>query len=159
MNIVVEGADASGKSTLCNHLSGFFSRRVVRSAGPPKNIEARVREQLDLDDVIFDRHACVSQTIYGMLRNDPPIDPAFIRQFYEQKPIIIFCQPPKHSLNGHVAKSHDTPEHLSAIRENAQRIQDAYIRWAVEKAHLFFRWSDDADRICAFVEGAFNEEL
>lgn len=153
MNIVIEGLDNSGKSRLAQFLHERLKWPMVNSKGPPKDPMGRATDQLSRDGVIFDRHVCISQPIYGKLRGDPQLPKDVIMRFYMQRPILIYCQGPR-NLENHIIKSHDTPAHLTAVENNFELLRQDYLEWAISRAHLFYRWShDDPERILRFIKG------
>lgn len=154
MNIVLEGADATGKSTLASYLSKHLHRPIIESDGPPKSkdeLNERIERFLALDGHICCRHPVVSQMIYGPLRPDKQDERVTIEQidhFYKSTPLIIYCATPPY-LPAHNVKERDTPEHLDTIRRNARYIRDMYNTWALNHAGIIYRIGDDKDRIVA----------
>lgn len=151
MNIVVEGPDGSGKSTLVAELARVMSLPVVRSAGPPSDIGARVRDHLARQNTIFDRHVCVSQSVYGHIRGE--IFPrVYLKDFREQNPLLIYCRP---RIGVHVVKAHDTADHLAMIENQKEKIAFLYRDWAFANAHIFHR---TIGRTIALVRGVWTYE-
>lgn len=150
MNVVVEGADAGGKSTLCSIVSRALGVRVQQGSGPPRGpgeIERRAREYLQMTGVIFDRHPCVSQPIYGRMRGER-LSPEFLElvgQFYAQGNLLVFCR--STSIERHEVKPEESPAHVAALEKNFQQLVDAYEQWAIERAHVIYRIGDDPQQI------------
>lgn len=158
--IVVEGVDNSGKSTLIRALRVVLPDwHVQGSEGPPKHqgeMDERVRRYLDTQPhtMIYDRHPCVSQPIYGMMRTHiDPIDPHLINIFYGLGPFFIYCDGGERGMKHHIFNPEtDTPEHLEAVQENYNRLLDAYRQWAAKYAILSYRVGDSVSRITKIVE-------
>ena len=63
MNIILEGPDSTGKSTLARIIAQHVPLSIQPGAGPPQSPEeiiARGKWYLTLDNKIFDRHPCRS---------------------------------------------------------------------------------------------------
>lgn len=141
MNIVLEGPDNGGKSTLAKYLATQTGRTIIRGKGPcaGQSLFDRFTEFDDLDNVIFDRHACVSEPIYGPIcRAADDNYPMLTRGFYASAPFFIYCR--ADSLVGHVEDhASDTAEHLAALETHYAQVVKAYDRWAIEHAHVIYR--------------------
>ncbi len=158
MNIVLEGNDASGKSTLARVLSQRLSLQVIPSEGPekfPGEIDERIGRYLQYDRVIFDRHPCVSQPIYQRLINKGQAipDPQLTEDFYKQGNLIVYCRPGKEGFDLHEENpAIDNAAHLAGVRQNYNELLSLYDRWAVERAHFIYRVRQDFEqtvsRIC-----------
>jgi predicted HAD superfamily Cof-like phosphohydrolase len=142
-NIVVEGHDGTGKSTLVAYLSRRYSRPIQHSEGPPKypgEMHERVTKYLRYTNTLFDRHPCVSQPIYGTLRtHNQDIEPTLLKQFYDQDNIFIYCDPTKHFRDTHIKKEYEDPEHVKAVEDNYHGLLSLYRAWAVGHADFIYR--------------------
>ena len=152
MAIIIEGIDNSGKSTLARLVSKRLGLLLVESEGPPKysgEINHRVERYNALNNALFVRHPCVSQVIYGKLRNEQnSIDPDLVREFYDQRHLLIYCDPLARKLEGHVVKQdHDSPEFLRTIELKYDNLLKAYRDWAINHAQVFYRIGDSMDRV------------
>lgn len=158
--IVVEGVDNSGKSTLIRALRVVLPDwHLQGSEGPPKyagEMDERVKRYIDThpSTMIYDRHPCVSQPIYGMMRTHvDPIDPILIQQFYVQSPFFIYCDGGERGMKQHIFNPEtDTPEHLAAVQENYNHLLGVYRYWAGQHADLSYRIGDSVSRITKIVE-------
>lgn len=142
MNIVLEGPDGSGKSTLASHMSAILGMPIVRGRGPvkPGTEEMRFNEHRHADNVIFDRHVCVSEMIYGPLFQRQAYDAQFYNRVYDGNHIFIYCRAPAAALADHVASSAtDTPEYLEQLNTHFAQVVQAYDAWALTRAHLVYR--------------------
>lgn len=162
MLVVVEGPDNSGKSTMISALSNMIPGKVIikESEGPekwPGEINERIRAYRFYYGanctVIFDRHPCVSQPIYGQFRNNTPVEAHLVTEFYEQRPIFIYCRPLTLTLAGHVEKEHDSEEHLRMVAEWFAQLDLLYSQWANRHAFITYRMGDDITRIACAIGG------
>jgi len=156
--IVIEGCDNSGKSTLARLISSLLpSWQVQVSEGPPKyegEMDKRVMRYLSYtNNVIYDRHPCVSQPIYGKMRTHcDPIRKDLIDTFYAMKPLFIYCDA-RNGLAGHVERTEvDTPVHVAAITENFEKLVSHYRQWAIDHAFIVYRIGDPVTRVLKVVE-------
>lgn len=156
MNIVLEGPDNSGKSTLARYLGERLQRPVIHSEGPdkyPGEIDERVRRYERFENVLFDRHPCVSQAIYGRKRASAQlVHTDLIIRFYMSRPVFVYCREWQ-GLDGHVVKEHDTEEHLKSIAENHEWIVRQYERWAIDRAHVWYRVGDNMEQVYKMLKG------
>jgi len=158
MRIVLEGVDATGKTTLGQHLARELNYRYQPSEGPPRHtgeMAARIARYQRMEDTVFDRHPIVSQTIYGVMRPNPDEDqptPLDIAEFYSRRcPFFIYCRPSPNSKIRHTIKDYDTKEHLALIEKNQQKILDLYDRWALSNARLVYRIGESFNPILAMI--------
>lgn len=159
--IVVEGADNAGKSTLIQALLTVLPGWAVQgSEGPPKypgEMNERVRSYLGRDRrVVYDRHPCVSQPIYGQMRSHKDdIDPLLIKAFYDQRPLFIYCH--GRNMVGHqFNEGTDSAEHLAAVENSYAILLDGYTQWAAQHAFLSYRIGDSVSRLVKTVEFLLN---
>lgn len=156
--IVIEGPDASGKSTLASFLGEAMHCPIQRSEGPPKH-PGEMNERLERysflpANTIFDRHPCVSEDIYAHTLGRPfDIAPMWQNRFYHTTPlIIIYCDPMNEKPDGrHEVKHHDKPEHLEQIAKQWEQLTAAYREWALCHANMIYRIGDDMDSVLHFV--------
>lgn len=131
MNIVIEGPDNSGKSTLAQILAQLLPLRIQPGAGPAesqKEIVARSKWYLTLENRIFDRHPFISEAIYGKHRANPTHLPkGYVDAFYKTQPLIIYCSG---EMGDHKVKEYDTPDHLEILRRFNSQINQDYHEWA-----------------------------
>lgn len=165
--IVIEGMDNSGKSTLGVYLANALNRLVQESEGPPlsdEEINERVDRYYDLQSTtVFVRHPVISNAIYGATRPEGnPITPGRTALFYEQRPILIYCDAGTRGLgSSHVVKAHDTEQHLADIENHYKKHLHLYRTWAAEHAHLIYRIGDDMDALvdtAIFLEARIHGE-
>lgn len=154
MNIVLEGPDNSGKSTLAKLLALELDKRVFASEGPEKftgELRDRVERYRGLHEVIFDRHPCVSDIIYGAFRERPSsLANEHQALFYASEPLMIYCDPLNRGMLGHLEKAHDSQAHISMVNEKYANILRLYREWGISRAHIIYRIGDDPQRIVRF---------
>ena len=158
MNIVFEGPDNTGKSTLIQQLQEKINWPTIPSEGPekyPGEIDIRITRLNMHIGVIFDRHSAVSESIYAFLREAPGPSPMSIMGFYSMKPSIVYCRPVAgRGMRGHrINKGVDTQRHVAGVTENYERITRMYDEWALEHAHFIYRIGDDPDQLIQSIEG------
>ena len=151
MNIVLEGPDGAGKSTLAKKIAIATGMSIKGSEGPAKSfgeINQRViKYSLLKTCCIFDRHPCVSNDLYNaILPTDQPthnIKQELIDEFYSSKPFIIYCRP---DLEGFATATRsletDTDEFHRHIAENYERLIKLYDYWALHNANYIYRKTD-----------------
>lgn len=160
MNVVIEGLDNSGKSTLAKYISRATGLTVFSSEGPEKHegeLEQRVERysgyRASYGSVIFDRHPCVSDPIYSIARGrQSPLSRGAIKLLYDEKPLFIYCDVGTRGLGSHVLKEHDTPEHMQMVQSHFASLLHHYRNWAMDHAHIIYRIGDDQDRIVRIVQ-------
>lgn len=147
MNIVLEGPDHAGKSTLAARLGNVLNLPVVQGEGPPKSPEefkARVEKYLATDGVIFDRHPCISDQIYApAMGRITLLRPAQMRDFYASRPFIIYVRPTTRELPAsHRKHDHESQEHFDRLHAAHGAICQAYDDKMLNCAHYVCRRSD-----------------
>jgi hypothetical protein len=161
MIVVVEGIDASGKTKLARLISHQcsldFADRAALGQGPPKNhkeIIDRLERYLQEDMCIFDRHTAISQPIYGALREDPPLPDALIDAFYAKNPVIIYARCVQYGLKNHqINPKTDTVEHMQQLNEHYGALLQAYDRWAMKHALMWYTNYTQGAYIARAVQG------
>lgn len=154
MNIVLEGPDNAGKSTLAKLLAMELKKSVYASGGPekyPGELLLRVEKYRELQNVIFDRHPCVSDIIYGRFRERrSTLAGQHEGLFYAEPPLMIYCDPLDRGMSGHVEKAHDSSEHVGMVHHRYDAILSLYRHWGISRAHIIYRIGDDPQRIVKF---------
>ena len=147
MNVILEGCDGGGKSTLAQVISDATGARVQQGSGPPKapgEIEARAAAYLDMDRVIFDRHPCISQPVYAEIRGEklsPKLQSRIAQLYSQDTNLYIYCR--SDGLEHHVVKGHEDPAHIAALVAKFDSILISYDRWALAHAHMIYRIGED----------------
>ena len=150
MNLIIEGPDGAGKSTLGRILSDLTGMELVQGNGPPKSkgeFLLRVETYLGMQFKIFDRHPCISDRIYGpLIRGLTHLTDDQLRRFHAQKNFIIYVQPDDHLLpQDHECKDdHETPEHVAGVEKHHGDICRRYDAFMLRNAHYIYRRAHDA---------------
>lgn len=158
MDIVLEGPDNAGKSTLAGFISTELNRITVHSEGREKyanEINERINRYFGLyHDVVYDRHPVVSQTIYHMIVENTEVDHELATRFYDSKPLIIYCRPdPERGMEGHITKEYDAPDYVQKIQDNFRQLVSVYDTWALKKANMIYRIGDDVPKLITAIKG------
>lgn len=160
MNIIIEGPDNAGKSTLARALSNSLGWFISSSKGPekyPGEIDDRVREYLKMDRTIFDRHTVVSNYVYSNVTPRNQVLSSLVNEFYATRPLFIYCRAVAgRTLETHEKKAHDTDEFLKKLEEQYPKLCEAYDDWALHHATMTYRIGDDMRRIIRAIEGAVS---
>lgn len=142
MNVILEGPDGGGKSTLAGHLSKLWNLRLQEGSGPPKKegeIEQRLAGYLKMENTIFDRHPAVSEPIYTRIRQKQVSleFKALTNAFYQQNNLFIYCRSTTNTR--HVVKPGEDPRHIEALNANYDTLVQLYDQWALRHAHHIYR--------------------
>lgn len=175
MQIIIEGPDGSGKSTLIKALKGVTDWELIPGQGPeahPGEILDRIGSYISAEKHhqsygsrprIYDRHPCVSHPIYCQFTPVTKMTEQEVtsRGFYELKSLFVYCQSPDLVFGNHNAKEYDTEEHLKAISENHMTILREYRSWAMRHAHMIHRYWEprSTDRTVHAIIAATGENL
>ena len=159
MNIIIEGCDGAGKSTLATFLQRGLGMGVQGSEGPGRSeteINQRVERYAEYTDTIFDRHPCVSQLIYNKFREGPKITLPNMQLFLKRLPktMVIYCADA--DFDAQQFKSHDTPEHINMMRDNFDYLVEQYEDWAIMYANIIYRKNHYTEQLLHMIE-AFEE--
>lgn len=156
MNILLEGVDASGKSTLARELmhklngTRAFPWSYRRSEGPekePGEILKRIEHYNQESQVIFDRHPIVSHPIYSKTVSwMTDIPNSVTEDFYTRPFLIVYCMPTARGFDAHEAiEGVDTAEHLEMVKNRYGELLADYNEWALRRAHMIYRCGEDFD--------------
>lgn len=158
MNIVLEGPDGGGKTTLAAVISRATGMQVIPGEGPaksPEEINDRVRRMLDLNGVIFDRHPVVSSGVYEVASGRgwrPTLD--LKDAFYDQLNLIIYCRPDLEEGQRRMTFDPDEdPRQVRLVRRNYDTIHGLYDQWATRHAHYIYRIGDNRLDIMNSING------
>lgn len=160
MNIILEGPDNCGKSTLALAIHKATGLPIKSKEGRPKTWPAmieKIRKYETIDGHIIDRHPIVSQSVYGLLRNDPEIPEDLMDNFFNRRDLIIYCRCLR-TLDDHEASPTDTPEHLAMIQEQYQDVVDTYDNWAAICANIIYSDYGQLDTVVAMVKAVLAHE-
>ncbi len=146
MNYVIEGPDGTGKSTLAALLSQRLKLPIIQGEGPPKSFAEfhdRVARYERYDNVIFDRHPCISEDIYGPIMGRGSILTFNERRnFFATNPFIIYVRPTTHELRDHQRHDHESVEHHARVAQYHKDICVAYDHAMLNMAHYIYHRTD-----------------
>lgn len=152
MQIILEGPDNAGKSTLAKYLSEKLNIAIQHSGGPskfPGEVNTRAFEfNQRRSQLIYDRHPCVSQNIYveALGNGGELVTKDHIDEFYADKPLIIYCRNVR-GTEGHELSEHSSGEYFQQVERNMARLCELYDQWALGHATLVYRIGDNMDDI------------
>lgn len=154
--IVIEGMDNSGKSTLGEAMAEYMDMIVQESEGPPLSddeINQRVDKYHEMEGRLFVRHPCISNEIYGSVREEGnPITLGRTQVFYEARPIIVYCDAMDRGMDDHILKDHDTERHQGHLKDHYDKLLERYRLWAAQRANFIYRIGDDMDELIVAVD-------
>lgn len=144
MNIILEGPDGGGKSTLAAAMSAITCMPIVPGEGPaksPSEINERATRMLALDWVIFDRHPVISSHVYERVKNRGwTVDYELQRRFYQSDCVIIYCKP---GINEAIKRMTFDPTedeaHVEMVKRKYNEIYQRYKDWANMRADFIYR--------------------
>lgn len=132
--IVVEGLDATGKTTLVKHLSEKFPDLVVHHSIGNKHDVKQIHDQAissimtDTPFDLWDRARFISEYVYNpILQNRPtafdmPEWLSMLARWVEKPQLVIFCQRPLHK----VREVLHNEEQLEGVEDNITKLYQAY---------------------------------
>lgn len=103
MKIIVCGMDNTGKTTLCNSLSGKTGFKIARLGGPEFSRESMMEDTLlylnDGKSIIFERFPIFEELVYGkVLRGKSKFNYSDIESIRKYNPVIIYCRPDNETI-------------------------------------------------------------
>lgn len=152
MQIILEGPDNSGKSTLAAYLGNYLNLPVIHSGGPSKYPgevnERTVKFNMDRQTQIYDRHPAISQNIYqkALQLHGELVHETHVDAFYTLRPLIIYCQNTR-GTEGHNLSEHSSPDYFDQVAAHFQDLQRLYDQWALVHANVIYRIGDDMEAL------------
>ncbi len=159
LQIVLEGPDNAGKSTLAAFLAGRLNIPLQHSGGPSKS-PGEVNERTvnfnrlsSARTMIFDRHPAVSQNIYqkALETNGELVNQNHIIEFYELKPLIIYCRNER-GLEEHVLSEHSSSTYFDEVKTHFGELTRRYDLWAMQHANHIYRIGDSMEDVASMIE-------
>lgn len=153
MQIILEGPDNSGKTTLAKHLGETLGIPVKHSGGPskfPGEVNSRTQAFNEANSWgIFDRHPAISQNMYvealSQLQGEKKgelVRPEHVEAFYNLKPLIIYCRNVR-GIEGHDLSEHSSADYFDKVTRAMPILCKLYDQWALERAHILYRIGDN----------------
>lgn len=159
MNIVLEGPDATGKSTLAKALAHMIGRPIIEGRGPPRSpleMEQRIATYAGYRKVIFDRHPVISQQVYGTLRDPPESLPTeTILDFWASAPLVIYCRRNGPPIS-HVIKPGEDPEHVHMVEKKDVAIRALYDDLLLPRAPFLYTIGAPIPNLIYAIKGYVN---
>ena len=127
MKIVLEGMDASGKSTLSEFLSVNLNLPIIHPGGPPSDdhdaLMGCIKQALQ-NDCIYDRVTCISRQAYQLDRSQHHYEVLniYLKEMVSNDAVFIFCV----GKGPHEVKDRDSEELMNHISENYDTIVSRY---------------------------------
>lgn len=165
MDIVLEGPDNAGKTTLAKVLGDIFGQTVVPGEGRekfPGEMNERVRRYLSNrgnDHLIYDRHPVVSEDIYSIVEPKSIMEPELIREFYAGNVFFIYCRPLTNHLKDHGASPRDDDKFLTALTQRYSSLVSCYDTWALNHANIVYRIGDNMEDVIQAIKGLVSFEF
>jgi len=161
MNIIIEGPDNSGKSTLIEYLRQSLPVFGVQASEGPEEYEGELANRVirynRFDHMIFDRHPCISDIIYSSFRGGTSLSDEMIAKFYTSDIFIVYCR--GRGLEDHIInEAVDTPEHMELVEKNHPNICLKYDQWALDHAHMIYKIGDDMALTLNLIKGAITHD-
>jgi Cdc6-like AAA superfamily ATPase len=130
-NLMVEGADGSGKSTIAKKLAEKLNLTVYHAGGPIETVvelHERINNQLTQNYRIVDRCSVFSEPVYGMcLRGKSLLDARnfdhYVKKMVKDGWTVVWCMGDGDIKPGKEWKSE---EHMQGVRENQRNIRRSY---------------------------------
>lgn len=131
--IIVEGFDASGKSTLATEIGKAKKWPVVHTGGPTRDAQDVIcclhRSRMRMTQLcVQDRITHISEAAYSALRFPKKAAWAFAALPEIGPPVcVVYCRPPTKTMidalvSGHTIKEYDTDEHITHVIKHAEQI-------------------------------------
>jgi hypothetical protein len=140
MNLVLEGPDNAGKTTLARRLLTVFGVSYYHPGGPPADWIGELtclNQQRDMllfqSSLILDRATCISQQVYSSNQSDAAklIRAANVQRILESGALFVYCRPSTDRLL-RVAeftwRPGETEEHKQKIIQGQHGFVEAYDR-------------------------------
>lgn len=152
MQIILEGPDNAGKSTLAAYLSKYLNLPLTHSGGPSKYSgevnERTVKFNADPETRIYDRHPAISQNLYqrALQQRGELVHALHVDAFYTLRPLIIYCRNER-GTDGHVLSEHSSTDYFNEVATHFQDLCSLYDKWAMQHANIVYRIGDDMEAL------------
>jgi len=151
MGLIVEGPDASGKSTLARLISQRSGLPLYLAGGKPRDDEEMWRmiedQAMAVDsEWIVDRVSCISQQVYrdGLFMRE---DLMSIAQDLAERHVLVYCRPPMSVLKDptkHEWKAYDTEEWKAQILAHQASYVERYDILMAKLPCVIFDWTAES---------------
>ena len=152
MNVIVLGMDNTGKTTLCKYLNEVQDFELVHSCGPnktKKEMEEFIRENLNKDNVVFERFCFFEEMVYGkILRGNSKFSfsDTIFQDILESGVKIIYCRPSKETIKnwqnreqmeGVISHADELIERFDKVIRKASKAGIQVIKYNYKKDKMF----------------------
>jgi adenylate kinase family enzyme len=171
MGLILEGPDASGKSTLARLISQESGMPLFLAGGKPKDDQqmwimiADQRHAADCNSIV-DRVSSISQQVYreGLYMRDDLMEEAL---YLCRSSIMVYCRPPMNVLmdpHKHEWKEYDTEEWKQQILANQEVYVSRYDHLMTKIPCIIYDWTaENSDHLrnllCEFHQPVIRERL
>lgn len=161
-NIILEGFDGGGKTTLAQLISSRFKLFYQPSEGKekfPGECSDRSLNYFDRTGYVFDRHPIISNDIYIPVSGAMPIKSMVMKQwndYFRHCHLIIYCA--GGSFDEQTLGEFDTPEYQALLKENESIIKKRYENWAPREADVIYRKTNDHRKLFSLIGGFLCSE-
>ncbi|QDH45124.1 guanylate kinase [Salmonella phage SE13] len=162
MNIIIEGPDNAGKSTLIEFLKSRTGRSVIHNTVDknPESVMAKQTKENALEgNCIYDRSAVISEYIYCLVLQRTPVVNINISHVADMcdNAIVIFCMPPVEKVLA------TTKDEMPGVVENLEALYNQYDNLIDElvlmsKQFFIYDWTIEEDGPGAALE-YINERI
>lgn len=156
MNIIIEGPDNAGKSTLIKFLESRTQRAVTHNTVDKDSLSVlgKQRKELSLEgNSIFDRSAVISEYIYCLVLGRAPVVKFNLSHVGDlcDNAIVIFCLPPLDKVLA------TTKYEMPGVVENLEALYNQYDNMVDElvmmgKQFFVYDWTMEEDGAEAALE-------
>lgn len=160
-NIVLEGFDGGGKTTLAQLISSRFKLFYQPSEGKekfPGECSDRSMVYMARTGYVFDRHPIISNDIYIPVSGARPIHKEVMDHWrsVRNQHLIIYCA--GGSFEEQTIGQFDTPEYQALLKENEKIIKKRYEAWAPLEADVIYRKTNDHNKLFSLIGGFLCSE-
>lgn len=160
-NIILEGFDGGGKTTLAHLISSRFKLFYQPSEGKekfPGECSDRSLLYMHRTGYVFDRHPIISNDIYIPVSGARPIHHDVMERWWALRPyhLIIYCA--GGSFDEQVPGQFDTPEYQALLKENESIIKRRYEAWAPTEADVIYRKTNNHNKLFSLIGGFLCSE-
>lgn len=160
-NIILEGFDGSGKTTLAKKLTERYRLTYQPSEGKAKHpgeCNDRCLKYFQRSEVVFDRHPIISNDIYSLITGAQLISPLVRAKWQELRKdhLIIYCA--GGSVQEQTLGEFDTRDFLLALSDKEKELKRAYDKWAFTEADIVHRKGTSTRKLFSMIGGFLCSE-
>lgn len=156
MNIIIEGPDNGGKSSLIERLQPALKRTIIHNTVDKDAQSVLAKQSAEVSregNILYDRSAVISEYIYCMVLSRAPVIDIDMASIFEiaRNSVLVICLPSKEAVCG------TSKDEMEGVKENIERLYDAYDRLvdflAIEGVPFFiYNWqADSVDDVIGYI--------